>query len=41
MSARDAVVDTQGMRYLETASRRFFTLWLPLSVFLFVLLFPF
>ena len=34
-------VDTQGMRYLESASRRFFTLWLPLSVFLFVLLFPF
>jgi multiple sugar transport system permease protein len=29
------------MRYLETAWRRFFTLWLPLTVFLFVLLFPF
>src|SRR2546429_6126515 len=29
------------MNYLETASRRFFTLWLPLFVFLFVLLFPF
>src|SRR5436190_24214621 len=41
MSGRDATVDTQGMRYLESASRRFFTLWLPLSVFLFVLLFPF
>ena len=41
MSGREAAVDTQGMRYLESASRRFFTLWLPLSVFLFVLLFPF
>ena len=38
---KDAARDTQGMRYLETASRRFFTLWLPLCVFLFVLLFPF
>src|SRR5213595_244956 len=44
MSSRAAaseVIDTQGMNYLESASRRFFTLWLPLSVFLFVLLFPF
>jgi multiple sugar transport system permease protein len=38
---KDAAADTQGMRYLETARRRFFTLWLPLTVFLFVLLFPF
>src|SRR5438105_13767182 len=38
---KEAVVDTQGMRYLETASRRFFTVWLPLGAFLFVLLFPF
>ena len=38
---KDAALDTQGMRYLETAWRRFFTLWLPLTVFLFVLLFPF
>src|SRR5437773_5161279 len=44
MSSRAAaseVIDTQGMNYLESASRRFFTLWLPLGVFLFVLLFPF
>src|SRR5689334_19905046 len=38
---KEAALDTQGMRYLETASRRFFTLWLPLCVFPFVLLFPF
>jgi multiple sugar transport system permease protein len=38
---KEAALDTQGMRYLETAWRRFFTLWLPLTVFLFVLLFPF
>src|SRR5437868_20605 len=38
---KEAVVDTQGMRYLETASRRFFTVWLPLGAFLIVLLFPF
>ncbi|MFI4902702.1 MAG: carbohydrate ABC transporter permease [Burkholderiales bacterium] len=38
--ASDAEV-TQGMHYLTTRSQRFFALWLPLSVFLFVLLFPF
>jgi multiple sugar transport system permease protein len=38
--ASDAEV-TQGMHYLTTRSQRLFALWLPLSVFLFVLLFPF
>jgi multiple sugar transport system permease protein len=33
--------DTQGMRYLETWPRRVVTLYVPLGVFLFVLLFPF
>ena len=32
---------TEGMDYLERLPRRVFTLYLPLSVFLFVLLFPF
>ncbi len=32
---------TQGMHYLTTRRQRFFALWLPLSAFLFVLLFPF
>jgi multiple sugar transport system permease protein len=31
----------EGMDYLVSAPRRLVTLWLPLSVFLFVLLFPF
>jgi multiple sugar transport system permease protein len=33
--------DTLGMRYLETRTRRWVTLYLPLGAFLFVLLFPF
>ena len=33
--------DMSGMSYLETRSRQFFTTYLPLMVFLFVLLFPF
>ena len=32
---------TEGMDYLERLPRRVFTLYLPLAVFLFVLLFPF
>ncbi len=32
---------SEGMDYLESVPRRLFTLYLPLSVFLFVLLFPF
>ena len=35
------VVDTQGMQYLESLPRKLVTVWLPLSVFLIVLLFPF
>src|SRR5258707_13754731 len=34
-------VQTQGMGYLESVPRRVVTLYLPLGVFLFVLLFPF
>jgi multiple sugar transport system permease protein len=34
-------LQTQGMGYLETLPRRVVTLYLPLAIFLFVLLFPF
>jgi multiple sugar transport system permease protein len=37
----DTVTDSTGMRYLTSVPRRVVTLWLPLGVFLFVLLFPF
>jgi multiple sugar transport system permease protein len=40
-NAAAAATDTTGMGYLETTRSRLFTVWLPLSVFLFVLLFPF
>jgi multiple sugar transport system permease protein len=33
--------DVEGMGYLESLPRRLVTLWLPLGIFLFVLLFPF
>lgn len=36
-----ASTDSQGMKFLESTPRRVVTLWLPLAVFLFVLLFPF
>ena len=36
-----ATTDSAGMGYLETRTRRLVTLWLPMLVFLFVLLFPF
>ena len=36
-----AGTDTQGMQYLESLPRRLVTLYLPLGVFVFVLLFPF
>jgi len=39
--AAPAVTDSVGMGYLETRTRRLVTLWLPMLVFLFVLLFPF
>ncbi|MGQ0662876.1 MAG: carbohydrate ABC transporter permease [Pseudomonadota bacterium] len=36
-----SATDTQGMAYLSTLPRRVVTLYVPLGVFLFVLLFPF
>jgi multiple sugar transport system permease protein len=33
--------DTEGMRYLETLPRRWVTVYIPLAIFVFVLLFPF
>ena len=33
--------DSQGMRYLDSLPRRVVTLYAPLAVFVFVLLFPF
>ena len=39
--AAPAVTDSVGMGYLETRTRRLVTLWVPMLVFLFVLLFPF
>jgi multiple sugar transport system permease protein len=39
--ATPAVTDTQGMDYLVSVPRRIATVWLPLTVFLIVLLFPF
>ena len=41
VAATSDTTDSSGMRYLESRRRRFFTLWLPLGAFLFVLLFPF
>jgi multiple sugar transport system permease protein len=37
----DKAADTQGMNYLESLPRRWVTLYIPLGVFLVVLLFPF
>ena len=39
--ATPETTDSQGMKYLESVPRRLLTVYLPLSVFLFVLLFPF
>ena len=39
--ATPATTDSQGMKYLESTPRRLVTVYLPLAVFLFVLLFPF
>jgi ABC-type maltose transport system permease subunit len=39
--ASAATTDSQGMKYLESTPRRLVTVYLPLAVFLFVLLFPF
>src|SRR5438067_9909969 len=35
------VTDTTGMRYLDSLSRRIFTVYVPIAVFIIVLLFPF
>ena len=37
----DGAYDGEGMRYLDSPLRRLFTVYLPLAVFVFVLLFPF
>jgi len=39
--ATPVVTDTQGMNYLVSLPRRIVTVWLTLTVFLIVLLFPF
>jgi multiple sugar transport system permease protein len=39
--ARKIVVTSEGMTYLESLPRRVVTLYLPVAIFLFVLLFPF
>src|SRR5689334_1649756 len=36
-----AITDSKGMEFLETVPRRFFTTYVPIGAFLFVLLFPF
>jgi len=41
VGAQTETVDTQGMNYLVSLPRRVVTLYVPLAVFLFVLLFPF
>ena len=41
MTATPDVVDSAGMGFHETRMRRFVTLYVPILVFLFVLLFPF
>ena len=43
MSAKAEIqtVDTQGMNYLVSLPRRVVTVYVPLGVYLFVLLFPF
>jgi multiple sugar transport system permease protein len=41
VGAQTETVDTQGMNYLVSLPRRVVTLYVPLALFLFVLLFPF
>ena len=41
LPAETTVEDSAGMRYLDTLPRRWVTTYIPLGVFLFVLLFPF
>ena len=38
---REPAAESRGMEYLESLPRRLVTLYLPLGVFVFVLLFPF
>jgi multiple sugar transport system permease protein len=40
-AGKDSAYDTEGMRYLDSPLRRLVTIYLPLAVFVFVLLFPF
>lgn len=41
MKAKAAQNESQGMEYLQSVPRRWVTLYIPIGVFLFVLLFPF
>jgi multiple sugar transport system permease protein len=41
MSAKESTIDQGGMGYLDTRGRKLVTVYLPLAIFLFVLLFPF
>jgi multiple sugar transport system permease protein len=41
MSSNNDTADQGGMGYLDTRGRKFVTVYLPLAIFLFVLLFPF
>jgi multiple sugar transport system permease protein len=40
-TGKDGAHDGDGMRYLDSPMRRLFTVYLPLAIFVFVLLFPF
>ena len=39
--SKDAASDSQGMDFLQTSGRRWMTTYIPIALFLFVLLFPF
>ena len=41
MSAKAERPENEGMAFLETASRRWVTVYIPMAIFVFVLLFPF
>jgi multiple sugar transport system permease protein len=41
MSSKDIAADQGGMGYLDTRGRKLVTVYLPLAIFVFVLLFPF
>jgi multiple sugar transport system permease protein len=40
-SAKDDIADNGGMDFLQSTPRKFVTVYLPMAIFLFVLLFPF